>query len=143
MKPLILTFNFFDPEGVEHECRIEFDWLGTERYHVDGVLLLRQWSLLGKTALFSANGVEIQIRTRITGRTGVTQVLLDGLTAYENLLSHYYQEQRDERTGKLNRLDIGKRKPRTWENWVGKALLWFALAYGFFIFFKWLDRTAT
>jgi hypothetical protein len=137
MKPPILHFPFLALDG-EHQCRVEFDWFGTERYYVDNELVLKQWSLLGKTAEFSANGIKIQVRSRIVNRHAVTEVLLDDKIAHENLLSEYNQEL----DAKLNKYRIGPGRKLTWTNWLGKVVIWAVLAVAFFTLFKWLGRNA-
>jgi len=91
MKPPILHFPFSASDGI-HECRVELDWLGAERYYVDDSLVLEQWSLLGKIATFTAHGVKIQVRTRIEMRHGVMEVLLDEQVVINNLLADYNTE---------------------------------------------------
>ena len=91
MKPMILHFPFTASDGI-HECRVQLAWLGLERYYIDDSLVLEQWSLLGKTATFTAYGVKIQVRTRIEMRQGVMEVFLDDQVVIHNLLEDYNTE---------------------------------------------------
>lgn len=136
MKPPILHFPFSTSDGI-HECRIELDWLGSERYYVDGSLVLEQWSLLGKTATFTVHGVKIQVRTRIEMREGVMEVLLDEQVVINNLLEDYNTECR----ASLKKSG-GAKKPMMLRPLRAKVGIWIVLFFAFFIFFKWLERNA-
>jgi hypothetical protein len=137
MKPPVLHFPFASSTGV-HKCRIEFDWLGTERYYVDDHLVLRQWSLLGKTAAFTVDDVNVEIRSQIWDRQAVTEVLLNGHLTFSNLLDEYNREL----IAKIRRYGLVQAKPMTLTNWLGNVLVWTILAYGFFTIYKWLERHA-
>jgi hypothetical protein len=136
MKPPILHFPFSASDGI-HECRVELDWLGAERYYVDDSLVLEQWSLLGKTATFTAHGVKIQVRTRIEMRHGVMEVLLDEQVVINNLLADYNTEF----SASLKKFG-GAEKPMVLGPLCAKVGIWIVLFFAFFIFFKWLERNA-
>ncbi len=137
MKPPVLHFPVASSNG-EHKCRIEFDWLGSERYYVDDQLVLRQWSLLGRTATFMIDDVKVEVRSQLRDRQAVTEVFLNGHLTFANLLDEYNREL----TAKIRRYGLARAKPMTLTNWLGKVLVWAVLAYGFFTFFKWLERNA-
>ncbi|WP_180124889.1 hypothetical protein [Rhodoferax sp. BLA1] len=132
MKPPILHFPFTASDGI-HECRIELDWLGSERYYVDDSLVLDQWSLLGKTATFTAHGVKIQVRTRIEMRHGVMEVLLDEQVVINNLLADYNTEF----SASLKKFWVAE-KPMVLGSLRAEVGIWIVLFVAFFIFFKWL-----
>jgi hypothetical protein len=136
MKPPILHFPFSASDGI-HECRVELDWLGAERYYVDDSLVLEQWSLLGKIATFTAHGVKIQVRTRIEMRHGVMEVLLDEQVVINNLLADYNTEF----SASLKKFG-GAEKPMVLGPLCAKVGIWIVLFFAFFIFFKWLERNA-
>jgi hypothetical protein len=136
MKPPILHFPFSASDGI-HECRVELDWLGAERYYVDDSLVLEQWSLLGKTATFTAHGVKIQVRTRIEMRHGVMEVLLDEQVVINNLLADYNTE-----FSAILKKFGGAGKPMVLGPLRAKVGIWIVLFFAFFIFFKWLERNA-
>ncbi|MBT3067498.1 hypothetical protein [Rhodoferax sp. U11-2br] len=132
MKPPILHFPFTASDGI-HECRVELDWLGSERYYVDDSLVLDQWSLLGKTATFTAHGVKIQVRTRLELRHSVMEVLLDEQVVINNLLADYNTEF----SASLKKF-WGAEKPMVLGSLRAKVGIWIVLFLAFFIFFKWL-----
>lgn len=136
MKPPILHFPFSASDGI-HECRVELDWLGSERYYVDDSLVLKQWSLLGKTATFTAHGVKIQVRTRVEMRHAVMEVLLDEHLVINNLLADYNTEI----SASLKKFG-GAEKPMALGPLRAKVGIWIVLFLAFFIFFKWLERNA-
>ncbi len=137
MKPPVLHFPVVSSSG-QHACRIEFDWLGTERYYVDDRLVLRQWSLLGKTARFTVGDVNVEVRSQLKERQAVTEVLLNGRLSSENLLSAYNHEL----SANMRKLGLARAKPMTWKSWLGRVVVWAVLAYVFFAIFKWLERNA-
>lgn len=136
MKSPILHFPFSAPDGI-HECRVELDWFGSERYYVDDSLVLEQWSLLGKTATFTTHGVKIQVRTRIEMRKGVMEVLLDEQVAINNLLEDHNTEFR----ASFKKFG-GAEKSMVLGPLRAKVGIWIVLFLAFFIFFKWLERNA-
>lgn len=138
MKSPVLIFTFPGSDNRLHDCRIEFDWLGSERYYVDDHLVMKQWSLLGATAEFTAHGVTVLIRSRLEKREAVTEVFLDGVVAHPNLMS----ESNREFEAKLKRFGLGPSKPLTLKSWLGKVAVWAVLAYSFFALFKWLQSSA-
>ena len=137
MKPPVLKFPFAASDG-QHECRVELHWLGSERYYVDDTLVLRQWSLLGKTAMFNAHGVEIQVRSRLENRQGVMEVLLNNKVVIKNLLEDYNSEL----NAKLRKFGLGSRTRTGPGLWLAKVGVWAVLAFLFFTLYKWLERNA-
>ncbi len=138
MKSPVLTFAFTGSDGNPHECRIEFDWLGAERYYVDDQLVVKRWSLLGTNVEFISHGVTILIRSRLEKQEAVTEALLNGALVHKNLMT----ESNRELEAKLKRLGLGSRKPLTFGAWLGRVALWAVLAYSFIALFKWLQRGA-
>ena len=141
MKPPVLYFTFSAADG-EHVCRVEFDWLGSERYYVDNQIVLRRWSMFGGTAKFAASGAEIQVRSMFKGRSPVTEVLVNGKTVVENLLSTYNQEMNTRLRAWLSKLEHSSAKPVTSRYRLAKVVIWLVLACAFFALFKWLARIA-
>ena len=133
MKAPVLRFPFTSSTG-DHECRIEFDWLGAERYYVDDQIVLKQWSLVGRTASFSAHGVEIEVRNRFESREAVTQVKIDGTVVFENLLADYNRELR----AKLGIGDPRSTGRRSQKEWIFRIILWFLIALSPIVISRWV-----
>jgi hypothetical protein len=133
-KAPVLHFTFQAPNG-PHLCRVELSWFGGEHYYVDEQLVLRQWSLLGKTARFAAHGAEVSIRSQLAKRASVMEVWVNGELIVENLLAEY--------NAALAQKLSGRGGPRGMGYWLFKVGVWLVLALAFFTLFKWLARHAT
>ena len=134
MKAPVLNFPFFSATG-SHNCRLEFDWLGAERYYVDDTLVHEQWSLLGSSASFLTNGVEIEVRNRVIDLALVTEVRIDGELKSANLMAESTREFNDT----LDRM-FGPRP--TLRNWLLRVALWAVVGFVSYSAYHWLAKHA-
>ena len=130
MKTLILHFPFVGQDG-DHTCRVEFDWLGHERYFVDDKAVLQRWSLRGGEARFSTHGVQLRILSEVVKGHAVTQVSLDGKVIVPNLLEEFNRET-SKRLGSRSRGGLGR--------WLSKVGIWAVISFTLFSLLKWVER---
>ncbi|HEY0684009.1 MAG TPA: hypothetical protein VGD45_16885 [Steroidobacter sp.] len=73
------TASFRFGEGDVHELRMEFSWLGAERYYVGDSLVFKHWSLMPSGSReFNAAGHAIRISIQIGRRQIAGQAYVDG-----------------------------------------------------------------
>ena len=132
MKPPIVHFKFNAQNG-EHICRVEYGWIGAERYFVDDELLLTQWSLFRSNATFVSHGVQIQVRNRVNLNQAVSEVNLDGQLVIPNLLVDYNVDM----ALRLRRWGARRRKPGEPNQWASAVAGWLIVFALLFVFFTW------
>jgi hypothetical protein len=124
----------FEGKG-SHTVRIEGDWIGRERYFVDGKLALSKWSLLGGSSRFTAHGAEIEVVIKFAPRfRGVqSSALVNGQVVAEDLFADYNKQIED-----FGRRLGGTPGDRSLGAWLSKMAVWTVLAFFFFLSIGWL-----
>ena len=92
MKRPSAAFTFVGNDDLEHACRVDYGWLGSERYFVDNQLIHQGWALYSSDVSFVAHGVTVEVHTKVGLRSAVLRVNIDGRPTHENLLSVWYAE---------------------------------------------------
>jgi hypothetical protein len=134
MKAPVLHFSFSSDKG-SHQCRLEYDWLGSERYYIDDILVLKQWSLLNSTAKLSFNGVQIAIDNRLVRLRPITEVRINGRLINSNLMeddNKQFEEKLEQFFGP---------KP-TLQSWLIKVIIWAAIGFMSYAAFRWVAKHA-
>jgi hypothetical protein len=79
----------FGPSG-EHECKIVCDYLGKERYFVDGELVKEQRSMsMSGVREFTAKGYSIAVHVAVHARGATGKAFVNGTPVAENLFSEF------------------------------------------------------
>lgn len=82
--------SFYFGPNIRHKVSIECGLFGSEKYFVDGTLMLSLWSLgLGGLREFTFNGYKVQIRIRV-GMTAVYgEAFVDGECVASDLFAEF------------------------------------------------------
>jgi hypothetical protein len=76
--------------NVQHKFSIEFGLFGSEKYFIDGNLILSQWSFrLSGVREFTFNGYKIQIRVWMTMTAAYGEALVDGECVASDLFAEF------------------------------------------------------
>jgi hypothetical protein len=106
------TASFRFGEGGVHQLRMDFSWLGTERYYVGDTLVFRHWSFMPSGSReFTAAGHLIRISLQLGPGRVTSQAYVDGSLTADDLFPELSRK-------------LQQRKP-----WWAYVAIWLVIAF--------------
>ena len=131
MKKPNLKFTFTDKINKERTCRVEYDWLGTEKYYIDDTLVKERWSIRGTAVNILLPNVSLELRTKIGLRTVIVHVFIDGEERIYDVLRDWSREniQLPKKIEPTEKIDSRRKKGLS-------IIFWIAALFILFLYFK-------
>ena len=131
MKKPSLKFKFTDKTNKERTCRVEYDWLGTERYYIDDTLVKERWGVRGSAINISLPNINLELRTEIVLRTIIVQVFIDGEERIYDVLRDWSRE-----NIKIPQKIESAKKATPRHKMALGMIFWIAVLFMLFLYFK-------